>query len=177
MVPWTNKDGSVKGFVECWDSPGGDGCWSFGSWGEMPVDAGLLAIVPRELCEEEDDPAKMGIVHQDKPSLETHNHGFRNCAPVILNDRNCDGYEECDECDDICATDQMWYCDTCGKQTCCGCGCEECEGCGRMFEVSYRETYCDKCTECDECDKVVEISEYDWEEATCYTCLEAREEE
>ena len=91
MVPWTNKDGSFKGFVECWDSPGGDGCWSFGSWGKMPVDAGLLAIVPRELCEEENDPAKMGIVHHGKPTLYTTSHYYRGSAPVVLNGRDCEG--------------------------------------------------------------------------------------
>ena len=97
MVPWTNKDGSFKGFVECWDSPGGDATWHFGSTGKMPVDAGLLAIVPRELCEEPNDPAKMGIVHKYEPTLETTN--CYDCAPVTLNGLDCiwddpDDYDE-----------------------------------------------------------------------------------
>ncbi len=175
LVKWTTSDGELHGHVECWSSPGGDGCWRFGSWGSMPVDAGLLAIVPREFCEEPSDPAKMGIVHKYEPTLETTNDYY--CAPVVLNNRNCDGYDECDECDNISATDQMWYCDCCGKQTCCGCGCEECICCGEMFEGSYSDTHCDKCILCNECHKVVEGSEYDWGEERCHGCSEVYEEE
>lgn len=175
MVPWSNKDGSIEGHVECWSSPGGDGCWSFGSWGSMGVDAGLLAIVPREFCEN-GDVKGLGILHFSEPSLETTNshHG----APVILNDRNCDGYDECDECDAIGCTDQMWYCESCGKQTCCGCGCEECSCCGQMFENSYpyRDSHCDDCEQCHQCDKVVERYEYNYHKDMCHDCTEDEEE-
>jgi len=48
-IEWLGVDGETYS-VQVWSSPFGDGTWGFSDWGEMPVDAGLLAVVPRECC-------------------------------------------------------------------------------------------------------------------------------
>ena len=66
----------VEYTIETWDSPGGDGVWRFNK-GECGVDAGLLAIVPRECCEERVLSTHYGgILFNDLPTLETdkYNH-------------------------------------------------------------------------------------------------------
>ena len=107
--------------IEVWHSPGGDGVWRFRDMGECGVDAGILAIVPRECCiRDMGDPAGLGIVFEMEPTLETDD----NEMWVEINGVRDDSYTECYECGDHIRED-MWECD-CGMTT----GCESCwEGC------------------------------------------------
>jgi len=144
--------------VEVWDSPFGDGCWGFTNsassmkgWiagNEMGVDAGLLAIVPRE-CVHKDHMERvehLGILFDQYPSLETGEHldGY-----VHLNGEHPDGYLNCD-CGRISDIDQLWDCENCGSMACdwCGgnCDCRKCE-CGEYYEGGYNQTKCDRCEE------------------------------
>ena len=146
--------------VEVWDSPFGDGCWGFANtvnymrgWvagNEMGVDAGLLAIVPRE-CVHKDNMERiehLGILFDEYPSLET---GENLGGHVHLNGNHPDDYYTCD-CGEITTDDQMWWCDNCGDSACgyCGgnCDCRECE-CGNYYEYDgWRDS--GKCDDCEE---------------------------
>ena len=158
MVDWVVEDGGIlKEYqVEVWGSPGGDGCWGFkensqrylgavGGCREVGVDAGLIAVVPRECCEEETDPAHMGILFDDYPELHT-----QDALPhVTINGINCDGYSECDECGECDYEDHMHYCDNCGSLFCygCGCECEYCEECDTW--KGHYNSNCDCCADCE----------------------------
>lgn len=94
-VPWDGKE------VEVWGSPFGDATWSFESivgergWVSgccMPVDAGLLAIVPYECVHDHHRAEMSGILFDKMPSLETGENldGF-----VRLEDFMEDGWREC----------------------------------------------------------------------------------
>ena len=92
--------------VEVWDSPGGDGIWSF-SVGEFGVDAGVLAVIPEKVAMEGGKPFD-GQWFDKKPTLFTDN---RNYIVEINGERNQEfdaesfgaedkpscGHEECEE--------------------------------------------------------------------------------
>lgn len=69
--------------VEVWDSPGGDGVWSF-SVGEFGVDAGVLAVIPEKVAMEGGKPFD-GQWFDKKPTLFTDN---RNYIVEINGERN-----------------------------------------------------------------------------------------
>lgn len=138
-IPWATRGGE-EDEVFVIGSPGGDGTWNFDMTDDMgqkvslPVDAGLLAIVPIELCEREHG-IRAGAWFRSEPTLETEDDNY-----VMLNDHYDKSSIPCDECDarmiDYCAFE------TCnGYQVCDACypGCEDCDNCGG-------------CTECDGCD-------------------------
>ena len=188
-IDWVGFDGETYS-VQVWSSPGGDGTWGFSDWGEMPVDAGLLAVVPRECCviDREDKrfnkgyrlapmptdyAVQMGILWVGEPDLETQAYGYWSGAPVTLEGRACDGYTSCDHCGDISAEDQMDYCNHCGYLSCYGCGCDclECEGCGQMYDSKYEDPCCVKCEECGEV-----VREYCIENGVCDECEEEEDD-
>jgi len=95
--------------IEIWSSPYGDGCWPFSMGTHMtttscvwvkgkdiPVDAGIIAIVPREAIDEEVPPEiTMGLYFKgQQPTLETTENDFE----VKVNDCPHDGIGECIEC-------------------------------------------------------------------------------
>ena len=158
-IEWTQRDEDGKlhtDTVEVWSSPFGDGCWDFDNtvkgmagWvagTELGVDAGLIAVVPKEMVHKDhiDDVENLGILFTCYPELETGEHlgGY-----VHLNGEHPDGYYECD-CGEITDDGQMWWCDNCGSSACDSCGgncyCEKCERCGCWFDGSYE----DKCEDC-----------------------------
>ena len=160
-IEWSqvDSDGELhKDTVEVWGSPFGDGVWGFDNtvrgmrgWvagKEMGVDAGLLAIVPRELIgrEEMGEAEGLGILFNCYPDLET---GESLGGYVHLNGAHPDGYYECD-CGEITDDGQMWWCDNCGSSACGSCGgncdCSECE-CGAWYDGGYYQTKCDSCLE------------------------------
>ena len=112
--------------VECWDSPGGDGVWQF-SGGECGVDAGLLAIVPRECCDRATmgDPAGLGIVFENEPTLETSNNDY----VVILNGERDLSWCECHNCSEWVRHDEDECSCDCGDSTGCESCWEPCEEC------------------------------------------------
>jgi len=162
IIHWPVEDEEVYGDgieeIEVWDSPGGDGCWGFADsassmkgWiagNEMGVDAGLLAIVPRECVHKDNMEAapRLGILFDQYPSLET---GRGVDGEVSLNDNHPDGYFNCD-CGRISDIDQIWDCENCGSMACgwCGgnCDCCKCE-CGEYYEGGYNQAKCDRCEE------------------------------
>lgn len=94
--------------IEVWSSPYGDGCWPFSNypssltWNDsiyvkgkdIPVDAGIIAIVPREAIKEDKDET-MGLYFKgDRPTLETTENDFE----VKVNDVTHDGIGSCCEC-------------------------------------------------------------------------------
>ena len=106
--------------IETWDSPGGDGVWRF-SGGECGVDAGLLAMVPRECCAQSAEG--MGILFECRPELETSNQDYM----VILNGERDASWTECGECGVWVYIDGAeWECSECWKTGCesCWTGCE-----------------------------------------------------
>ena len=116
--------------IEVWSSPYGDGIWQFkrsdlsafvGVVGlcnhvkgeEIPVDAGIIAIVPREAVKENEDDL-MGIYFKgDRPTLETYEGDFE----VRLNGSTHDGIEQCYECGEEYSTNEFYDDGSC---FCCG---------------------------------------------------------
>ena len=138
-IPWATKDGA-KDKVFVVSSPGGDATWNFDMTDDMGqkvslgVDAGLLAVVPIDLCEEETGHI-CGAWFSVLPELQTEDKQY-----VILNNHYDTSSIPCDEC----GARMIDYCayETCnGYQVCDGCypGCEACDT-------------CDGCIECDGCD-------------------------
>ena len=125
---WPVGDDTVE--IEVWSSPYGDGCWPFKRRGlstrvgvlgmcshvkgeEIPVDAGIIAIVPREAVKENEDDL-MGIYFKgDRPTLETYEGDFE----VRLNGNSHDGIMSCYECGDEYNVDQFYDDGSC---FCCG---------------------------------------------------------
>ena len=102
---WGDED-TVE--IEVWSSPYGDGCWPFHNGArymstisckyvkgkDIPVDAGIIAIVPKEACRE-DPEQTVGIYFKGtRPTLETTENDFE----VKVNDITHDGIGECIEC-------------------------------------------------------------------------------
>lgn len=165
-IPWATRDGE-EDHVYVVSSPGGDGTWNFDMTDDMGqkvslgVDAGLLAIVPIELCEREHE-VDYGAWFRDEPSLETEDDRW-----VILNDHHdtssvacdecgarmidycafdtCNGYRVCDGCYDGCLD-----CETCGGCTCDdgSCDCEACQACGEKINTYHLDDdgRCDDCS-------------------------------
>ena len=149
--------------IEVWSSPFGDGSWNFSNtvksmsgWVAgtyMGVDAGLLAIVPRECCERTDMGGmeyahEMGILFTSYPELQT---GENLDGYVLLQGFHGDDYYEC-ECGSITTDDQMWWCDGCGTSACGSCGgncdCRECS-CGEYYD-SNGWSDSGKCSSCEQ---------------------------
>jgi len=99
--------------IEIWSSPYGDGCWGFSNYPsgltssidfdvksiyvkgkEIPVDAGIIAIVPREAIGKRDDDICGLYFKGYRPTLETTENDFE----VKVNDRPHDGIGSCFEC-------------------------------------------------------------------------------
>ena len=119
-VPWNDKE------VEVWGSPFGDGCWSFDSivgergWvsgTSMPVDAGLLAIVPYECVADHLEAGRLGILFDQAPCLET---GENVDGYVQLEGFMDDASGECYNCGEIVRHDSMEY-NNVGTEMCWGC--------------------------------------------------------
>ena len=134
---WPLRDGS-KVDVQVFDSPGGDTTWTFdnllddeGNKVSLPVDAGLLAIVPIEACEREDmgGVSSLGSVWGTLPNLEVWVDGKH---AVQLNGVNDNSHIECDECGDLENGDAMM---------------NNCDG----YFVCYMCYCCEGCHECGEC--------------------------
>jgi len=123
--------------IEIHSSPGGDGCWKFKrekpsecvGGEEIGVDSGLIAIVPRALCN--GTPKEWeGLFFMEYPQLDTADDdrwGTYQAAPVIINNTPCDGYAQCADCSDYTEDDMLTDCDGCGNAFCqnCWCGCDE----------------------------------------------------
>ena len=119
LMDWTALDG-FKGKVDVYSSPGGDGCWRFGS-GSLGVDAGLLCIMPVELTDYSADTCrKMGIVFDFKPTLEVSDSDYWVC----LNSEYSDGSGECGYCNSV---GQLEMCDECCYESCYSCFDCECD--------------------------------------------------
>lgn len=117
--------------IECHASPGGDNTWDFhldddsGTEVSLPVDAGMLAIVPTEcVCPEEISGCitGYGAVFNTDPILETTNH---SCGWVELNGVRDRQYTDnlCDECGEH--DFHLEYCEYYGAMVCWGCWEEE----------------------------------------------------
>lgn len=168
-ISWATRGGE-EDVVFVVSSPGGDGEWNFNMTDDMGqkvslgVDAGLLAVVPIELCEDETGH-DCGAWFRHEPSLKIEDERY-----VILNDHydtlsnacdecggrisdfdtfdTCRGYQVCEGCFDGCLD-----CDECGFCTCDkgGCSCEACEGCGKKERPYYLDGgRCDDCAEDEE---------------------------
>ena len=145
---WPLKDGS-KVDVQVFDSPGGDGCWNFdnllddeGNRVRLPVDAGVLAIVPIEACERDDmgPLTRLGSVWEKLPELEVWVEGT---YAVQLNGVRDNSHIACDECGRFSNKHEMM--DNCnGYSVCymCYC-CEGCHECGCCAN-SARGCYCEE---------------------------------
>ena len=148
-ISWATRGGE-EDEVFVVSSPGGDGTWNFDMTDDMgqkvslPVDAGLLAIVPIDLCEDETGHGS-GAWFGDEPTLETEDDNY-----VMLNDRYDTSSIPCDECG---ARMIEWNAfDTCnGYQVCDGCydGCSDCENCGGCT-CDYGSCDCEACQDCGE---------------------------
>jgi len=133
---WPLRDGS-KVDVQVFDSPGGDTTWVFdnllddeGNRVSLPVDAGLLAIVPIEACERDNmgEAGSLGSIWKNPPDLEVWVDGK---YAVQLNGVNDNSHIACDECGDLEHGDAMM--DNCnGYFVCYMCYC--CEGCHECGE-------------------------------------------
>jgi hypothetical protein len=119
--------------IECHASPGGDNTWDFhlnddsGTKVSLPVDAGMLAIVPMEcVCPEQmsgyGSITSLGAVFNTEPCLETTNH---SCGWVELNGVRDRQYTDnlCDECENH--DFNLEYCEHYGADVCWGCWQEE----------------------------------------------------
>tara|TARA_R100000152_G_C6669417_1_gene106148 strand:+ start:137 stop:646 length:510 start_codon:yes stop_codon:yes gene_type:complete len=111
---WPLRDGS-KVDVQVFDSPGGDTTWGFdnllddeGNRVSLPVDAGLLAIVPIEACERDDmgPLTRFGSVWGTQPELEVWVEGR---YVVQLNGIIDNSHVECDECRGLENSDAMMW--------------------------------------------------------------------
>ena len=135
---WPLRDGS-KVDVQVFDSPGGDTTWVFdnllddeGNRVSLPVDAGLLAIVPIEACERDNmgEAGSLGSIWKNPPDLEVWVDGR---YAVQLNGVNDNSHIACDECGDLEHGDAMM--DNCnGYFVCYMCYC--CEGCHECGECA-----------------------------------------
>ena len=145
---WPLRDGT-KVDVQVFDSPGGDTTWGFdnllddeGNKVSLPVDAGLLAIVPIEACERDDmgwAGGSLGSVWDTQPRLEVWVDGD---YAVELNGVRDNSHIACDECDGFYSANSMM--DNCnGSFVCymCYC-CEGCHDCGECEDSSYCEDLC-----------------------------------
>ena len=109
--------------IEIWSSPYGDGCWDFNdscwnlTWGnsiyvkgkDIPVDAGIIAIVPREAIKEDKDET-MGLYFKgDRPTLETTEGDYE----VRVNDNTHGGIGSCWQCGHEERIDQFYDCGSC----------------------------------------------------------------
>ncbi len=153
-------------------SPGGDGTWGFrrarhaDGWRagkEMAVDAGLLAVIPRELVSQEAGKAPFGgMLFKGEPELET---GRWVDGEVVLTCPKGTEYiqDECAycECGDVAYINQMWDTECCRSPACGSC---------------YGS--CD-CFECDECKEWREGSDesHFHDESMCYTCADYKYDE
>ena len=119
--------------IECHASPGGDNTWDFhlnddsGTKVSLPVDAGMLAIVPMEcVCPEQmsryGSITRLGAVFNTEPILETTNH---SCGWVELNGVRDREYADnlCDECGEH--DFHLEHCEYYGAMVCWGCWQEE----------------------------------------------------
>ena len=164
-IPWATRGGK-KDKVFVISSPGGDATWNFDMTDDMgqevslDVDAGLLAIVPIDLCEQEWGH-KCGAWFRHKPSLETEDDQW-----VMLNDHYDTSAIPCDECGrrttehnvfQTCSGYEVCYvcypgcedCDKCGGCTECGnCDCETCQACGEKTNTYHLDDdgRCDDCS-------------------------------
>ena len=134
---WPLRDGS-KVDVQVFDSPGGDTTWGFdnllddeGNRVSLPVDAGLLAIVPIEACERDNmgPITGFGSVWRTLPNLEVWVDGKH---AVQLNGVNDNSHIECDQCGELENGDAMM---------------DNCDG----YFVCYMCYCCEGCHECGEC--------------------------
>ena len=130
-IRWSTKDrhnsyGNTVN-VEVRHSPGGDGCWSFdyrddlGKKISLGVDAGLLAIVPVELCESATVGDNSGAWFVDRPTLETEGHLWHGKMMVKLNGCRDLSNVDCYECGDTVHQDEMSYCEALGADVCPDC--------------------------------------------------------
>ena len=114
--------------AEVWSSPGGDGCWNFderddlGNKIRLGVDAGLLAVIPVSICEENIVGDDSGAWFVNKPTLETDGH-FGGC--VTLNGNEDISNTNCPECGNREPSDSMEWSDSLGESVCIGCWEEE----------------------------------------------------
>ena len=109
--------------IEIWSAPYGDGCWGFfdSSWNlswnesiyvkgkEIPVDAGIIAIVPREAIGKRDDDICGLYFKGYRPTLETTENDFE----VRVNDTTHDGIGSCWQCGSEERLDQFFDCGSC----------------------------------------------------------------
>ena len=113
--------------VEVRHSPGGDGCWNFNDRDDLGrkislgVDAGLLAIVPVELCEEAVIGDDSGAWFVDRPTLTTEGHLWGSKMMVILNGRKDLSNVDCYECGYTVDANDISYCDALGADVCSNC--------------------------------------------------------
>ena len=164
IIEWDylDEDESVVSCnIEVWSSPFGDGSWNFSNtvkymsgWvagKEMGVDAGLLAIVPRECCDRTDMGGmeythEFGILFTSYPELET---GEDLGGHVLLQGFHGDDFYEC-ECGTVTGDNEMWWCDGCGTSACGSCGgncdCRQCD-CGIYYDSNgwSDSGKCDSC--------------------------------
>jgi len=109
--------------IEIWSSPYGDGCWDFSNYPsslsnitsiyvkgkEIPVDAGIIGIVPREAIGKRDDDICGLYFKGEQPTLETTENDFE----VKVNDVPHDGIGQCWQCGREDSHDSMYDCGSC----------------------------------------------------------------
>tara|TARA_R100000152_G_C6779575_1_gene211333 strand:- start:1512 stop:2204 length:693 start_codon:yes stop_codon:yes gene_type:complete len=166
------QDEPEENRIELWESPFGDGCWTYANsvfgmenWicgREIPVDAGLIAVVPVSILEQIhgfdlggigrplDD---YGMLFSAKPEIATGEYLDGN---VIVQGYTPDGFGECYNCGAIKHGEDFEYCETCGEE-----GCYDCFNC--------------ECEWCDKCRTQVESNDYNHRKDCCVDC--AGEEE
>jgi len=83
----------------------------------MPVDAGLLAIVPYECVHDHLEAERLGILFDQMPSLET---GENVDGWVVLEDFMEDAWGECYHCGESIHENQIEY-NNVGTEMCWGC--------------------------------------------------------
>lgn len=114
--------------AEVWSSPGGDGTWNFnerddlGNKISLGVDAGLLAVIPVSICEDNTVGDDSGAWFVNKPTLETDGH-WGGC--VTLNGNEDLSNTDCPQCGNREPSHSMEWCDALGESVCSGCWEEE----------------------------------------------------
>jgi len=114
--------------AEVWSSPGGDGTWEFrekddlGNKISLGVDAGLLAVIPVSICEENSVGDDSGAWFFNKPDLRTEGHfgGY-----VTLNGEEDMSRVECSGCSDIFSADDVTWSESADDEMCNDCWEEE----------------------------------------------------